>query len=353
MKEIITEKLRQIHLPETDINIIEAGLVKSVEIKDKLLTVILEIREQLKNSAIGLQAAIEAALQNLPGIETVRVILTSHRAPAAAAPVKLDIPGIQKIIVVASGKGGVGKSTVAVNLALALSKQNLKVGLLDADIYGPSAPRLLGLKGRPEIKDKKIIPFTQYGIKAMSMGFLVEEEAPTIWRGPMVMGAIQQLLQDVAWGELDILVIDMPPGTGDAQLTISQRVPVAGAVIVSTPQDIALIDARKGLKMFERVQVPILGIVENMSYFTCPACDTRHDIFGHGGAREEAKRLNVPFLGGIPLQIAIRQTSDEGKPIVISNPQSAEAKTFYDVAEKVLENLKAAGRPAPKIAVQN
>ena len=243
------------------------------------------------------------------------------------------MPGVSHILAVASGKGGVGKSTVAVNLALALPRHGLQVGMLDADIYGPSLPRMLGITGKPEATpDKRLMPMERYGIKAMSMGFIVAEDTPMIWRGPMVIGALEQMLRDVDWGELDVLVVDMPPGTGDAQLTMAQRVPLAGAVIVSTPQDIALIDARKGLNMFRKVDVPVLGIVENMSYFICPNCGHESHIFGHGGARREAEKLGTDFLGEVPLHIAIRETSDAGTPIVVEQPDSPQAQAFKRIA---------------------
>jgi ATP-binding protein involved in chromosome partitioning len=243
---------------------------------------------------------------------------------------------VKAIIAVASGKGGVGKSTTTCNLALALQANGLKVGVLDADIYGPSIPRLFRVSGRPEPVSGRILkPLEGYGIKVMSMGFLVDEETPMIWRGPMVISAITQMLREVAWGELDVLVVDMPPGTGDAQLTMAQNVPLAGAVIVSTPQDLALIDARKGLNMFRRVDVPLLGIVENMSYFLCPDCGGRHDIFGHGGARAEAEKLGVPFLGEVPLDMAIRINSDAGTPVTVTDPEGPHAAIYRDIASKV------------------
>ncbi len=250
-----------------------------------------------------------------------QIVFTGHadsQAAPKAVPQPSGIGKVKKIIAVASGKGGVGKSTTAVNLAAALA-QDHKVGLLDCDIYGPSIPRMMGINAKPEIRDKKIIPLEKHGIKLMSMGFLVPEESATIWRGPMVMGAVQQMLNDVVWGELDILIVDMPPGTGDAQLTLSQKAPLAGAIIVSTPQDIALIDARKAVAMFQKVNVPILGIIENMSYFQCPHCDGRSDIFAHGGAKAEAEKLGVKFLGEIPLDIQIRETSDNGSPIAFTS----------------------------------
>jgi ATP-binding protein involved in chromosome partitioning len=271
---------------------------------------------------------------------------------------KPEIPGVRAIIAVASGKGGVGKSTTAVNLALGLAALGHKVGLLDADIYGPSVPRLLGLAGqKPQLVDgKRIAPLVKWGIVAMSIGFMVGEDTPTIWRGPMVMGALEQLLREVAWGELDYLIVDMPPGTGDAQLTMAQRVPLAGAIIVSTPQDIALIDARKGLHMFRRVGVPVLGIVENMSYFLCPHCGERSDIFGHGGARSTAVELGCDFLGEIPLHIDIRESSDSGAPIVASKPDSVEADVYRELARRVAAkaavSVNQAAQRTPRIVVE-
>ncbi|RUU09600.1 ATP-binding protein, partial [Mesorhizobium sp. M6A.T.Ca.TU.002.02.2.1] len=257
-------------------------------------------------------------------------------APASHSQGKRGVPGIEAIIAVASGKGGVGKSTTAVNIALGLAANGLRVGVLDADIYGPSMPRLLNIHGRPQTVDGKILkPMENYGLKVMSMGFLVDEETPMIWRGPMVMSALTQMLREVEWGPLDVLVVDMPPGTGDAQLTMAQQVPLAGAVIVSTPQDLALIDARKGLNMFKKVDVPLLGIVENMSYFLAPDTGKRYDIFGHGGARREAERLGVTFLGEVPLEMGIRESSDAGTPVVVSKPDGAEAKIYRDIASKV------------------
>ncbi|BDA85879.1 iron-sulfur cluster carrier protein [Aureimonas sp. SA4125] len=273
------------------------------------------------------------------------------RASPPAAPrsssAKPGIPGIKRIIAVASGKGGVGKSTTAVNLALGFATLGLKVGLLDADIYGPSVPRLLAIKEKPRSNGRIMIPIEAYGLKAMSMGLLVDEETPMIWRGPMVMSAITQMLREVEWGELDLLVVDMPPGTGDAQLTMAQQVPLAGAVIVSTPQDLALLDARKGLAMFRKVDVPVLGIVENMSYFLCPSCGERSDIFGHGGARDEAARLGVPFLGEVPLHMRIRETSDEGRPVVVADPEGVHASIYRAIAAAALASMDADGASRP------
>jgi ATP-binding protein involved in chromosome partitioning len=301
----------------------------------------------------ALRLAAERAVKTLEGVETVLVTLTAERPAQPSAPsarpsgqparvrsgpahARTPIVGVERVIAVASGKGGVGKSTTAANLALALAAEGLRVGILDADIYGPSMPRLFGLKGKPEVTESRVIrPLEAHGIKIMSMGFLVSEETAMVWRGPMVAGAVQQLLREVAWEPLDVLVVDMPPGTGDAQLTLAQAITLAGVVIVSTPQDLALIDARRGVEMFRKVGAPILGIVENMSMFVCPNCGTRHDIFGHGGARREAARIGVPFLGEIPLELALRETSDAGRPIVVSQPSSAIATAYRDIARRV------------------
>ncbi len=318
------------------------------------------------------RAQAESAVKAIPGVVGAMIALTAERKAGAAAPPpphrpapghshgvapvaahrpppnpagspmarQSEIPGVAAVIAVASGKGGVGKSTTALNLALGLRDLGLRVGLLDADIYGPSVPRLTGIRGKPELNaDRKMIPIERFGLAVMSIGFLVEEDTAMIWRGPMVMSAITQMLRDVAWGTLDVLVVDMPPGTGDAQLTLAQNVPLKGAVIVSTPQDLSLIDARRGLAMFTKVNVPVLGIVENMSYFQCPHCGTRSDIFGHGGARHEADRLGVPFLGEIPLHMAIRATSDSGNPVVASEPDGPHAAIYRAIAAKVRDRL--------------
>jgi ATP-binding protein involved in chromosome partitioning len=277
----------------------------------------------------------EAALRALPGVKSATVVLTAHAAPPQPAPAEALLPEVKAVVAVASGKGGVGKSTVAVNLAVALAQSGLKVGLLDADIYGPSMPKMLGLTAQPEVRGGRIIPLEAWGVKAMSIGFLVSEEKALIWRGPMVMGALNQMLGQVEWGALDVLIVDMPPGTGDAQLTLAQKAKPAGAVVVSTPQDIALLDARRGTKMFEQVGVKVFGIVENMSYFCCPNCGHRSEIFGHGGARAEAERIGVPFLGEIPLQLAIREAGDEGTPITAAAPESDIAAAFRAVADHV------------------
>jgi ATP-binding protein involved in chromosome partitioning len=284
-------------------------------------------------------------------------------APGAAAPARpstpaeqraAGVPGVSHIIAVASGKGGVGKSTTAANLALSLRARGLRVGLLDADVYGPSVPTLFALDARPEVEGKRMKPLQAHGLKIMSIGFLVEAGTAMIWRGPMVMSALSQMLGEVAWGELDVLVVDMPPGTGDAQLTMAQRVKLAGAVIVSTPQDLALADARRGVAMFRKVDVPILGIVENMSYYCCPNCGHRADLFGHGGARAEAQAMGAPFLGEIPLALEIRETSDAGAPIVAQRPESEHARAYGRIAEAVWTRLsEGAGRVGPRIVIES
>jgi ATP-binding protein involved in chromosome partitioning len=312
----------------------------------------------------------EETVRALPGVQSVMVALTAERQgggparpaqAAAAARARAaqqgepapGIPGVDAVIAVASGKGGVGKSTTAVNLALGLRDLGLKVGVLDADIYGPSLPKLLAIRERPQtVGGTRLKPITRYGLTVMSIGFLIEEETPMIWRGPMVMSALTQMLREVEWGTLDIMVVDMPPGTGDAQLTMAQQVPLRGAVIVSTPQDLALIDARRGIAMFRRVNVPVLGIVENMSYFQCPQCGTRTDIFGHGGARHEAERLNVPFLGEVPLHMDIREKSDAGLPVVATEPDGPHAKIYREIAARVREQLGVGVRAAPKIVIE-
>ena len=382
-KDQVLERLRRIRGPDLESDIVELGLVSEILLRDGRVSFSITVPASRAAELEPLRQAAEKTVQELPGITGVMAVLTAEKtgsgpvrrsggapeservqaaraaarsaAPAgAAAPVQASAPqaggrprmapGIKHMIAVASGKGGVGKSTTAVNLALGLQAQGLKTGILDADIYGPSQPRLLGLTGRPEVANGNTLkPMEAYGLKAMSMGFLVDEGTPIIWRGPMVVSALTQMLRDVAWGELDVLVIDMPPGTGDVQLTIAQQVPLAGAIIVSTPQDLALIDARKGLNMFRKVEVPVLGIVENMSFFLCPKCGERSDIFGHDGAKLEAEKLGVPFLGGVPLHMDIRATSDEGRPIVASQSTSAQAQIYRDIAARAWAQLQQAG----------
>ena len=376
----ILEALSGVKDPETGEDIVSAGMVAGVQLKDGHVAFAIEVDPTRGAQLEPLRKEAEQIVHALPGVLTATVVLTAERAgsqaktappsppaqtpsgqpgdqPGGAAKGAQMIPGCKSIIAVASGKGGVGKSTTATNLALGLAASGKKVGLMDADIYGPSMPRMMGITGQPVSDDGKTLrPMANYGIKVMSIGFLVDEDTPMIWRGPMVQSALEQMMRDVNWGELDVLVVDMPPGTGDAQLTMAQRVPLTGAVIVSTPQDIALLDARKGLNMFRKVDVPVFGIIENMSYFTCPHCGERSEIFAHGGAKAEAERLGCDFLGEIPLDIEIRTTSDGGHPITVSQPDGAHAKSYKFIAEtvwsKIEQTLTARESDAPRIVIQ-
>jgi ATP-binding protein involved in chromosome partitioning len=375
-KEHIQEALKRVPGPTGGGDIVSLGLVSDIVVSDGKVIFSISVPAERARELEPLRQAAERAVLAVPGVQQAMVALTAERTGGSGAPPprappagerahahahagpppKAGVPGVEAIIAVASGKGGVGKSTVAVNLALGLLALGLKVGILDADIYGPSMPRLLGLRGRPESLGGRLLkPMERYGLKVMSIGFLVEEETPMIWRGPMVQSALVQMLREVAWGELDVLVVDMPPGTGDAQLTMAQQVPLAGAVIVSTPQDLALIDARKGLNMFRRVDVPVLGIVENMSYFVCPYCGERTDIFGHGGAALEAATIGVPFLGAIPLHASIRSLSDAGTPVVAAEPDSGHAAAFRAIAAHAWQQVQAertTARQPPRIVME-
>jgi ATP-binding protein involved in chromosome partitioning len=374
-KEQVLDRLAAVAAPDGR-KITEAGVLSDIVVSDGKVFFSLSVDAAAVKAWEPVRKQVEDAVRSVPGVTSAMVALTAEKAgggqgarpaPAAAGghahghghgrtPAgPAGVPGVKSIIAVASGKGGVGKSTTSINLALGLRDVGLKVGVLDADIYGPSLPKLLAIREKPQtIGGTRLKPIERYGLTVMSIGFLIEEETPMIWRGPMVMSALTQMLREVAWGELDVMVVDMPPGTGDAQLTMAQQVPLAGAIIVSTPQDLALIDARRGIAMFQRVNVPILGVVENMSYFLCPSCGTRSDIFGHGGARREAERLKVPFLGEVPLDMSIRETSDSGLPIVATQPDSAHAKIYRSIAENVRNALAAPGalRAAPKIVIE-
>ena len=359
-QEDVLNALARIPDPVTGGTLVSAGLIQGLVVKDGHVSFAIEVPAERGAAAEPLRRQAEAIVTALPGVLSVTAVLTAHHqasrgaAPAHATPAQPPgIQGVEAIIAVASGKGGVGKSTVAANLALALARLGLKTGLLDADIYGPSVPRLFAIHEKPRSLDgKSLQPIEKFGIKTMSIGFLIREDEPMVWRGPMVTSAISQLLLDVNWAPLDVLVVDMPPGTGDAQLTMAQRVPLKGAVIVSTPQDLALIDARKGVAMFQKTKVPILGIVENMSVFVCPHCGKESHIFSHGGARKVAESLEAPFLGEIPLVPAIRETSDAGTPIVALSPQSPEARAFIALAENVARSLTAPVRPPPRIVME-
>ena len=360
----VLDALRAVKLPGGQSDIVTGGQVSGIFIANGKVFFSINAPAEEAQAYEPVRVAAEVAVRKLPGVTSAVAALTAEKkaggaAPAqqqGRAPAKQGVPGVGAIIAVASGKGGVGKSTTAVNLALALKANGLRVGILDADIYGPSMPRLMGLKGRPQTVDGRIIqPMENYGVKVMSMGFLVDEETPMIWRGPMVMSALTQMLREVNWGDLDVLVVDMPPGTGDAQLTMAQQVPLAGAVIVSTPQDLALIDARRGVAMFRKVNVPVLGIVENMSYFIAPDTGKRYDIFGHGGAKAEAERIGAPFLGEVPLDMALRENSDNGTPLTATEPNGAHAAIYRSIAAKVwseVQAAKAGGQAAPAIVFE-
>ena len=374
-QEQVLQALKTVTLPDGR-DVVGAGMISEIFIDKGKAIFSMNVAAEEAQAMEPVRKQAQSVVSALPNATGAMVALTAERSPGSApsapppaqpakrpprgqtpAPKGPLVPGIANIIAVASGKGGVGKSTTAVNLALGFQEMGLKVGILDADVYGPSLHRLLGLTGNPETDGKsKLMPMEAYGLKAMSMGFLVDEGSAMIWRGPMVQQALMQMIRDVEWGALDVLVVDMPPGTGDAQLTMAQQVPLAGAVIVSTAQDLSLIDARKGLAMFKQVSVPILGIVENMSYFLCPSCGERSDIFGHGGAIAEAEKINVPFLGAVPLHIDIRTTSDEGKPLVASEPDGAHADIFRSIAKNTwaeLDKIKGDEQAkGPKITIE-
>jgi len=351
----VRRALAAVKYPGFTRDIVTFGIVREVLVEGGAVRVRVELGPGNPAVAATIERDARAAVEAIAGVSSVVIQVGAPAAPSVAktgqAPGALDaelLPGVAHTIAVASGKGGVGKSTVAVNLAVALAQRGAKVGLLDADIYGPSIPLMMGVDERPTIdpSGRSILPFDRWGVRFMSLGFLVPKEDAVIWRGPMVMKAIEQLLRDVLWGELDVLVVDMPPGTGDAQLTLSQKVRLSGAVIVTTPQDVALADAIKGVAMFRKVGVPVLGIVENMSFFTCPHCGNRTDVFGHGGGRREAVRLQAPFLGEIPLDAAIREGGDAGRPVLVADRASALSSAFLGVADQILQALNEGGDTA-------
>lgn len=359
IKSAVEIALGSIKVPETGQSLKDAGILGAVVVDGGKVGVILDFGSTSPKDTETLRTTVEKTALAVDGVVEANAIVTAMRKPGAQAtgpkmggpkiggpgktppPTPTEIPGVKHIIAVASGKGGVGKSTTSVNLAVALRDKGLKVGILDADIFGPSLPMLLGVDDRPDIKNKVIQPLFAHGMKVMSIGFLIDVDQPVVWRGPRVMGATQQLLREVAWGPLDVLIVDMPPGTGDVQLTMVQQAPLTGAVIVSTPQDLALIDARKGLAMFRKVNVPILGVVENMSTFHCPKCGHESHIFGHGGAAETAAELGCDFLGGIPLHMSVRELADSGTPIVAADPASPIATAYSKIAEKVAAHVTA------------
>ncbi len=360
-KDQIKKTLEDVDSGTGGLDLVARNWVKDVAIKGDQVTVILEVPRQAGSRLEPVRAAAQKAIESLEGVGSSTVVLTAKVESQGDVTVenqkpqgrqRLQLPSIKYIVAIASGKGGVGKSTTSANLAVALAQLGHAVGVFDADVFGPSMPRLFGLSGRRPVSDGKTVsPLEAHGVKLMSIGFMISEDDPIIWRGPMVMGALEQMLRDVQWGEIDVLIVDMPPGTGDTQLTMSQRVPLAGAVIVSTPQDIALLDAKKGLNMFKRVEVPILGIIENMSYYICSSCGHREEIFDHGGARRTAAELGAPFLGEVPLDLKIRSTSDDGVPIVAAEPNSPYRTAYMDIARNLWAKLSSAERKAPVISM--
>jgi ATP-binding protein involved in chromosome partitioning len=336
----VLEALRQVKDPDLHRDIVSLGFVKDLRINGKDVSFILElttpacpVRDQFKTDCV------RVIKERIPEVGTVTLELTSRVMTHQNAQKESILPGVKNTIAIASGKGGVGKSTVAVNLAVALAQDGASVGLIDADVYGPSAPLMMGIKERPQVRNKKLIPLEAHGVKVMSIGFLVDEDQAMIWRGPMASGAVKQFMSDVEWGELDYLVFDLPPGTGDIQLTLVQTIPLTGAVIVTTPQDIALADARKGLRMFERVNVPVLGIIENMSYYICPNCGHREEIFSYGGGKKSAEQLGTKFLGDIPLYTKIREGGDSGKPLVVLEPESEHTTRILTIARTLAAEI--------------
>lgn len=341
----ILEDLKQIKYPGYSRDIVSFGLVRDIEIASDGITVTLAIGNAKADAVDEISRAVRDRVRALTGTGNIDVVIQEPEKPKPAAPARAPgIPGVQHVVAVASGKGGVGKSTVAVNLALALSRLGQRVGLLDADVYGPSVPLMLGLDERPHSSEReRIVPLERHGVKAISLGSFIQPGQPVIWRGPMITKLLTQFLYEVEWGTLDVLVLDLPPGTGDAQLTITQQAPLAGGVVVTTPQDVALLDVQRGITMFRQVNAPVLGIVENMSYHVCSGCGERAEIFGHGGGRRMAGELGIPFLGEVPLVRVIREGMDEGAPVVAANPHGPEAGAFMAVARGVLEQLAQRG----------
>jgi len=350
----VYDVLKTVKYPGYTRDIMSFGLVKGVQVQGQNVEVVVQMTTNQPDVAAKIQQAAEGALQALPGVGTVHVeVRLKDQAPAGAQTHQpptsnvTPLPGVQNIIAVASGKGGVGKSTVATNLAVALSMAGLRIGLLDADIYGPSIPLMMGVHDKPQVSStNRIVPFFNHGVKMQSLGFFLGENAPVIWRGPMVMKAVQQLLQETDWGELDVLVVDLPPGTGDVQLTLAQTVPLTGAILVTTPQDLALLDVKKGAEMFKQVGAPLLGIVENMSFFTCPDCGKETEIFRRGGGQKESERLGIPLLGRIPLDPEVCDAGDTGVPVAIGQPDTKAGAELHQIAAAVVEILNQSPRRA-------
>jgi ATP-binding protein involved in chromosome partitioning len=363
----IAQALAAVHGPDGRTPLPQSGAIGGLTQREGKVSLSIVVDAAAAAKAEPMRQAAEEALRAVAGVTAAVVTLTSERAPGAppahshshAGPAKAaprprvpeSVAGVRNIVAVASGKGGVGKSTTAANLAVAMAQEGWRVGLLDADVFGPSAPRLFGLTEKPKVEQSFLVPLVAHGVKVISIGLMISEDSAVVWRGPMVMSAVTQLLREVAWGELDCMIVDMPPGTGDVQLTMAQSAPLAGAIIVSTPQDLALLDARRGIAMFDKVSIPVLGIIENMSYFICPHCQGRSDIFAHGGARHEAEKRGVAFLGEVPLDIEIRETSDAGQPIVAAKPDGPHARVYRAIARAVIDRLDAPQRAAPKIMI--
>lgn len=341
-REQVLEILKAIKDPGANADIVASGVVRALQVDGGTVRFVMEIAPQQAEAFGAIKAQAEKALNKLDGIESVSIVMTGHtekappdlkpnRAAQPAGPEK--IPGVDRIVAIASGKGGVGKSTVSANLACALAQQGRRVGLLDADVYGPSQPRMLGVSGRPASPDgKTILPMRNHGVTMMSIGLMTNEDQAVVWRGPMLMGALQQMMMQVQWGALDVLLVDLPPGTGDVQMTLAQKAQVDGAIIVSTPQDVALIDARKGIDMFNQLNVPILGMIENMSTHICSKCGHEEHVFGHGGVTREAEKLDIPLLAEVPLDLQVRLAADGGAPITVSAPDSPQAQVFQKIA---------------------
>jgi ATP-binding protein involved in chromosome partitioning len=348
-RERILEVLEPVTDPDIGESVVKLGMIKDIDITNGAVLIQLELPTPAHPSRERIQQMIRESVSELPGVSVVKFNTTANVRPSGAGqPDREPLPGVKNTIAVASGKGGVGKSTVAVNMAIALAQDGAKVGLLDADVYGPSIPIMMGLNTRPMLRGNRIVPLEAFGIRMMSIGFLMDPDKALIWRGPLVAQLITQFLKEVEWGELDYLVIDLPPGTGDAQLTLVQQIPLTGAVIVTTPQDIALADAIKGLAMFQEVKTTILGIVENMSYFVCPHCGERSEIFGFGGGERTAQRYEVPLLGQIPLEVSIRQGGDIGHPIVVSHPDSPPSEALRAAARQAAIKLAADAYQKPR-----
>lgn len=351
-EDMVISALRQVKYPGMSRDLVSFGMIKNARVEGATVYLDLQVPTEDTEVIAKVEASVREALSLLPGIGEIRIQAATRPAPQESAPGPAPLPGVRRIIAVASGKGGVGKSTVSVNLALALAQSGAAVGLLDADIYGPNVPRMLGELGRPKAHEGKIVPLVRHGLRVISVGYLLGEQSPIIWRGPLVAQALKQLLHEVHWGELDYLIVDLPPGTGDTQLTLVQAVPLTGGVIVTTPSAVALMDAERGLRMFREARVPILGIVENMSYFICPHCQGETDIFSRGGGRQVSDSLGVPFLGEIPLNPTIREGGDTGAPVVVAMPESAEAQIFRDVADKVRLATEAAAEAMPQMIIR-